>query len=186
MLREELFNEAYGALYPLLFRIAYRISGSRTRAEDLCHEAFIKYFQREEPLPDLEQTKYWLIRVLRNISLNHEKRRARELRAYQRLHRIAPQAAASSDQEFFREQTRSVVQEALARLPEAMRTVLVLREYGGLGYREIARALGKSEGSVKVRAFRAREQLAGLLHDELAAGGWPEAGERGRYGLSQR
>lgn len=175
MLRDELFTRVYESLYPLLFRIAYRISGSRTKAEDLCHEAFIKYYQREEPLPDLEQTKYWLIRVLRNISLNHEKRKARELRAYQRVHKMTPHSTASSDQEFFREETRGVVQRALDRLPPAMRTVLVLREYAGLGYREIAGILGKSEGNVKVRAFRARERLAELLEGEMGVGGSRES-----------
>ena len=167
MMREELFDKVYESLYPVLFRIAYRITGSRTRAEDLCHEAFIKYLQREEPLPDLEQTKYWLIRVLKNISLNYEKKRAREKRAYGRIQKLAPQFSNTSEQEFFREETRSVVQEALNKLPAKMRMVLVLKEYGDLGYREIAKIMGISEGNVKVRAFRARERLAQLLGGEI-------------------
>ena len=113
MLREDLFDKAYESLYPVLFRIAYRITGSSTKAEDLCHEAFIKYWQREEPLPDIDQTKYWLIRVLKNISLNYEKKRSREQRAYGRLQKSTPQYSKSTDHEFFREQTRSIVQEAL-------------------------------------------------------------------------
>jgi RNA polymerase sigma-70 factor (ECF subfamily) len=167
MMREDLFDKAYESLYPVLFRIAYRITGSSSRAEDLCHEAFIKYWQREKPLPDLDQTKYWLIRVLKNISLNYEKKRSREQRAYGRLQKITPQYSKSTDQDFFKEQTRSVVQAALNRLPEKMRTVLVLKEYGDLNYREIAVILGISEGNVKVRAFRARERLAQLLDGEI-------------------
>ncbi|UCG00227.1 MAG: RNA polymerase sigma factor [Spirochaetaceae bacterium] len=166
-MREDLFDKAYESLYPILFRIAYRITGSSTKAEDLCHEAFIKYWQREEPLPDLEQTKYWLIRVLRNISLNYEKKRSREQRAYGRLQKSAPQYSKSTDQEFFKEQTRSVVQEALNKLPAKMKMVLVMKEYGDLNYKEIADILGISEGNVKVRAFRARERLAQLLDGEI-------------------
>jgi RNA polymerase sigma factor (sigma-70 family) len=167
MVREDLFDKVYESLYPVLFRIAYRIAGSSTKAEDLCHEAFIKYWQREEPLPDLDQTKYWLIRVLKNISLNYEKKRSREQRAYGRLQKSTPQSSKSTDQEFFREQTRSIVQAALNRLPAKMRMVLVLREYGDLNYKEIAGILGISEGNVKVRAFRARERLAQLLDGEI-------------------
>jgi len=167
MVREDLFDKVYESLYPVLFRIAYRIAGSSTKAEDLCHEAFIKYWQREEPLPDLDQTKYWLIRVLKNISLNYEKKRSREQRAYGRLQKSTPQYSKSTDQEFFREQTRSIVQEALNRLPAKMRVVLVLKEYGDLNYKEIAGILGISEGNVKVRAFRARERLAQLLDGEI-------------------
>jgi RNA polymerase sigma-70 factor (ECF subfamily) len=167
MLREDLFDEVYESLYPVLYRIAYRISGSSSKAEDLCHEAFIKYWQREEPLPDLDQTKYWLIRVLKNISLNYEKKRSREQRAYGRVHKSTPQYSDSTDQEFFKEQTRSIVQAALEKLPDKMRMVLVLKEYGELNYKEIARILGISEGNVKVRAFRARERLAQLLDGEI-------------------
>jgi len=167
MVREDIFDKAYESLYPILFRIAYRITGSSTKAEDLCHEAFIKYWQREEPLPDLDQTKYWLIRVLKNISLNYEKKRSREQRAYGRFQKDTPQYSKPTDQEFFREQTRSMVQEALNRLPAKMRMVLILREYGDLNYREIAGILGISEGNVKVRAFRARERLAQLLDGEI-------------------
>ena len=167
MLREDLFDSVYEALYPILFRISYRITGSRTKAEDLCHEAFIKYLQREQPLPDIEQTKYWLIRVLKNISLNYEKKRAREKRAYGRLQKNAPQYSNDSEQEFFKEQTRSIVQEALNKLPAKMRMVLVLKEYGALSYKEIANIMGISEGNVKVRAFRARERLAQLLDGEI-------------------
>lgn len=167
MMREDLFDRAYESLFPVLFRIAYRITGSSSRAEDLCHEAFIKYWQREEPLPDLEQTKYWLIRVLKNVSLNYEKKRSREQRAYGRLQKNTPQFSKSTDQEFFREETRSIVQEALSRLPAKMRMVLVLKEYGDLNYKEIAGILGISEGNVKVRAFRARERLAQLLDGEI-------------------
>lgn len=167
MLREDLFDKVYESLYPILFRIAYRITGSRTKAEDLCHEAFIKYLQREEPLPDLEQTKYWLIRVLKNVSLNYEKKRAREKRAYGRLQKFSPQYSKTTEQEFIKDQTRSIVQEALNKLPAKLRMVLVLKEYGALSYKEIANIIGISEGNVKVRAFRARERLAQLLDGEI-------------------
>ena len=48
-------------------------------------------------------------------------------------------------------------------LPEKLRVVLIFKEYGEMNYKEIGRVLGISEGNVKVRVFRAREQLAILL-----------------------
>jgi RNA polymerase sigma-70 factor (ECF subfamily) len=157
----------YETLYPTLFRVAYRICGNRSKAEDVCQETFIKYFERGEPLPDLEQTKYWLIRVLRNLALNHEKKRSRESKAYQRFARNSRQYTESGETEVLQEEARSLVQRALDRLPYNLRSVLVLKEYADLGYREIARVLGISEGNVKVRVFRARERLAQLLEDDL-------------------
>ena len=55
---------------------------------------------------------------------------------------------------------------ALEKLPKNMREVLVLREYGDLNYKEIGKVLGITEGNVKVRMFRAREQLEKLIGGE--------------------
>jgi len=62
------------------------------------------------------------------------------------------------------------VVEALEQLPENLRIVLVLKEYGELNYKEIGRALGISEGNVKVRVFRARERLSILLNSQAEGG----------------
>ena len=163
-----LFEKVYESIYPVLFRIAYRITGSSSRAEDLCHEAFIKYIERSELLPDLDQTKYWLIRVLRNLSLNDEKKRAREHRAYQKYDKSAKTAEQPADRGVLEDAARGVVQQALGRLPHKLRMVLVLKEYGQMSYRDIGKVLGITEGNVKVRAFRAREQLGELLKGALS------------------
>ena len=56
--------------------------------------------------------------------------------------------------------------EALKKLPKNLREVLMLREYGDLNYKEIAKVLGITEGNVKVRVFRAREQLLKLIGED--------------------
>ncbi len=157
------FDQVYQSLYPVIYRIAYRMSGDASRAEDVCHEAFIRYFQRPEPLPDLDQAKYWLIRVARNVSLNHAKKRFREARAYQRFKNLGPQHASSGEEETIRSETRTLVQQALQQLPASLRSVLVLKEYANLSYREIAKILGITEGNVKIRVFRARDRLSKIL-----------------------
>ena len=65
-----------------------------------------------------------------------------------------------------KEETVTAVQSALNQLPEKLRMVLVLKEYGGLNYRDIGTILGISEGNVKVRVFRAREQLEKIFKEE--------------------
>ena len=161
-------TKVYESLFPVLFRIAYRITGNRDKAEDICQEAFIKYCERSQPLPDLDQTKYWLIRVLRNLALNYEKKRVRENRAYQRFMRAAPQFSEPGESALLEEETRGLVQRCLEQLPYNLRIVLVLKEYADLGYKEIAKSLGISEGNVKIRVFRARERLYRLLDGRLA------------------
>ena len=160
---EKRFNAEYSQLFPVIFRVAYRVTGDVGIAEDLCHEAFIKYYERHEPLPDTNQAKYWLIRVVKNMALNHEKRKSRERKALSKLEKITPQYAESEEKRVMEDELKSSVQEALNRLPPKLRMVLVLKEYGGLNYREIGAMLKISEGNVKVRVFRAREQLEKLF-----------------------
>jgi RNA polymerase sigma factor (sigma-70 family) len=160
------FDDIYDDLFPLLYRIAYRVTGESTAAEDLCQEAFVRYIQRLHPLPSREQAKYWLIRVVRNLSYNLEKRRGRERRAVDRLIHESKQTAPSGERELLRGESSRLVQEALKHVPFQLRTALILREYADMSYREIARALRITESNVKVRVFRAREQLKKILDEE--------------------
>jgi RNA polymerase sigma-70 factor (ECF subfamily) len=153
------FIDTYKTFFSLVFRIAYRITGDVGRAEDVCHEAFIKYFERGRPLPDENQTKYWLIRVVKNVALNNEKRKSRERNAFSRLKKLTPTSTVSCEETYIRKETEREVQEALNLLPYKHRIVLVLKEYAGLTYREIASIMGITEGNVKVRVFRGREKL---------------------------
>ena len=158
------FEQIYRSLFPVLFRVAYRICLDQGLAEDICQEAFMRYLGRSGPLPNLDQTKYWMLRVVRNLSLNVEKRKKRELRANREVIR-GPRLASDklADDEVLRSETRSAVQDALGRLPINLRTALVKREYGGLSYREIAGIMRISESNVKVRIFRARKILSNIL-----------------------
>lgn len=159
------FREVYNRVYPVLIRIAFHITGDQTISEDLCQEAFIKYHQRTIPFPDADQAKYWLIRVIKNLSLNFEKRKMRERKAYTRVLQTADRHELSGEAEVLKKETLTMVQEALQKLPYKLRSVLVLREYGQLNYKEIGGILGISEGNVKVRIFRARDMLGKIIKE---------------------
>jgi RNA polymerase sigma-70 factor (ECF subfamily) len=160
------FEQVFDVVYPLLYRIAYRITGDGNISEDLCQEAFIRYYKRVIPLPSLEQARFWLIRVVKNLAYNHEKRRGREKRAYDRYSKEPKSSVRSGESELLRSEGARIVQEALKKLPFNLRTAIVLREYGDLSYREISKIMGISESNVKVRVFRARERLRKCLDEE--------------------
>ena len=161
--QQERFRRLYKSVFPILFRVACRITGNEEAAEDLCQEAFFRYHEKEMTFPNPDEAKYWLIRVVKNSALNYAKRKERERRAYQRAFRENQRTVESGEGDFLRKETQQEVTEALEQLPENLRIVLLLKEYGELNYKEIGRALGISEGNVKVRVFRARERLAALL-----------------------
>ncbi|AEF83823.1 RNA polymerase sigma-24 factor [Treponema primitia ZAS-2] len=160
------FRRLYDTIFPVIYRVAYRITTNEEAAEDLCQEAFFRLYEKKMVFPSPDEAKYWLIRVVKNASLNYAKRKDRERKAYQRAFREDTRSPETGESALLKKESKSEVQEALQKLPENLRIVLILKEYGELNYKEIGRALGISEGNVKVRVFRAREHLTGLLKAE--------------------
>jgi len=160
------FRRLYETVFPILFRVTYRITSSEEAAEDLCQEAFFRLHEKNMVFPSPDEAKYWLIRVAKNAALNYAKRKVRERKAYQKAFREDTRTEDTGEKILIKKETREEVVEALNQLPENLRIVLILKEYGELNYKEIGRSLGISEGNVKVRVFRARERLAGLLDAE--------------------
>lgn len=163
---EKDFKEIYTAAMPVIFKVAFRVVGTEEAAEDLCHDALIKMTEKDMHFPSVNDAKYWLIRVVKNASLNYAKRKAREKRAYEKALKEDRKSMDSGETELLKGDTIKKVQAALMKLPENLRIVLQLKEYGDLNYKEIGRVLGITEGNVKVRVFRAREQLSKLIGDE--------------------
>lgn len=156
----------YDHTAPMLIRVAFRIAGTEEAAEDIVHEAFIRLIEKKIPFATLDDAKFWLIRVVKNGALNYAKRKGREARAYERWWRGEKTESEAVDQELLRGESKEEMRNLLDRLPENLRSVLVLKEYGGMNYKEIGRALGITEGNVKVRAFRAREALLSMLSED--------------------
>ena len=157
------FRRLYDSAFPVLFRVAFRVTNSTEAAEDLCQESFFRLYEKNMVFPNPEEAKYWLIRVVKNAALNYAKRKERERKAYQRAFREDFRQEESGEGLLVKKETSEEVQKALDKLPENLRMVLILKEYAEMNYKEIGRVLGISEGNVKVRVFRARERLAALL-----------------------
>lgn len=160
---DRIFQHVYREVFTLIVRISARIVGDIESAEGICQDAFLKLYERREQFPGPDDAKYWVIRVAKNLSINHAKRKERERRAYEKYRFLPKQEFDEADTQVIEKETMSEVQKALEALPEKLRTVLVLKEYGGLNYREIGKIMGITEGNVKVRVFRARAQLAQLF-----------------------
>ena len=144
-------NGSTKRFFPVLFRVAYHISGDRSAAEDLCQEAFIRYFNRTSPLRTMNDAKYWLIRVVKNLSYNYQKRKGREQNAYTKFYNEPKRELPDGETELLREETSQLVRAALEKLPPKLRSPIILKEYGGLSYKEIGKILRITEANVKVR-----------------------------------
>jgi RNA polymerase sigma-70 factor (ECF subfamily) len=160
------FKKLYDTAFPVLFRVAWRIAGSQEAAEDLCHDAFSRLFEKDISFPSLDDAKYWLIRVVKNIALNYANRKQREIKVYEKALHENKREQINGEGELVKKEAIKDVRKALEKLPSNLRDVLILKEYTEFNYKEIGRILGISEGNVKVRIFRARERLEAILGDE--------------------
>lgn len=157
------FRAIYNETFTLLYRVAWRVVNEEEAAEDLVHDSYIKASEKKMVFPSMDDAKFWLIRVVKNASLNYAKRKTREAKAYHKVLYESKKSAESADTSLLKEDAKRVATEALNKLPKGLREVLILREYGDLNYKEIGKVLGITEGNVKIRMFRAREQLEKLL-----------------------
>jgi len=160
------FRTIYNATMQMLFKISYRIVNDEEAAEDLAHDSLIKANEKGLVFPSVNDAKYWLIRVVKNASLNYIKRKERERKAYEKVLYEDHRKSESGETDLLKKTSMEKAREALKKLPKNLQEVLMLREYGDLNYKEIGKLLGITEGNVKVRVFRAREQLLKLIGEE--------------------
>ncbi len=158
------FAELFNGFYSDLLRVAWRICGRSDVAEELSQEAFLRYYERRDRLPVGDEARYWLIRVVKNLAFNYEKRLGREREAY-RVYARQPRKDLRNEGEssILAEESRDQVRKALLEIPYKLRVALILTEYAGYPYADIARILHISEGNVKIRVFRARQHLSKIL-----------------------
>lgn len=160
------FKKIYSEVMPVIFKVSVRITRNEEAAEDQCHDALIKMTEKDMVFPTINDAKYWLICVVKNASLNYAKRKTRERKAYEKALKEDRRTIDSGETAILKKDTKIKVQEALNMLPDNLKAVLLLKEYTELNYKEIGRMLGITEGNVKVRVFRAREQLTKLIGEE--------------------
>jgi RNA polymerase sigma-70 factor (ECF subfamily) len=150
-----------------VIRIVYRMCGNAALAEDAAQDAFIRAWLNLSKFKPGTSLRNWLYRIAVNAALDALRRDARM--ADVDLGTLSlPDPQESPETAFLRKEREETVQAAILALPEASRSVLVLREYGDLSYREIAAALDIPLGTVMSRLNYARSRLKGSLQTYFA------------------
>lgn len=139
----------------MVYRMAYARTGSKTDAEDVVQEVFLRLVRARPSFRDEEHGKAWLLRVAANCTNDLFRLPWRK-----REEPLRPSMAAEEGPE------PSGVLEAVLALPEKYRLVVHLYYYEELSTAEIGRIIGRSEGAVRSRLFRAKRMLRDLLGEE--------------------
>jgi len=145
----------------------YRI-GNQHDAEDLTEQAFLqayRHFDRARRESAGRPLRPWLIRIAHNLALNYYRDRSR--RPQTPLDSADPIPARHGTEAIVegRDELRQVIAK-LDNLPDDRRDALIMRFALGMDNREIARALGRSDGATKVLIHRAIKQLEEEMSDE--------------------
>lgn len=142
-----------------VFRYLCRIVGA-SDAPDLTQEVFLRVSRGPVPEAPGEAQRAWVFRIARNLAINHYRDSGRRPATVELV-----DASQSPPQELAVE-----MREALDRLAATDRDVFLLREVAGLSYAEIALSCEMTEGAVRSRLHRARQQLREGLRPWLARG----------------
>jgi len=142
------FEASFEPLRRLAYRVAYRLLGERSVAEDIAAETLARAYSRWSSVAD--HAEPWVVKVATNLTLDVGRHRAKEAGRRVHIERVAPDPQI---------ETRLDLQRALAALPRRQREVVALRFLGDFSEQATADALGIDVGTVKSHASRGLSRL---------------------------
>jgi RNA polymerase sigma-70 factor (ECF subfamily) len=149
---------------------SYRLLGSEEEARDAAQEAFLKAYRALPGFKREARFSSWLYQIAVNLCRDRLRRRkGQTLVSLEALEEVGPVIAARGPgaQDLVEQlDLRRSVRRAIAALPEVQREVVILKEYQGLTFLEIAQALETPVSTVKTRLYRGLGQLRLRLEDE--------------------
>ena len=155
-------------------RLAYRFVKRHDVAKDIAQEAFIRAYRSIGEFRSKSQFYTWFYRILVNLALDHLRRDRMELSEFQDDTLLRSQVAAEAQvrranpgEELWRKEQRKAIVRAIDSLQPDQRETIVLREFEGLSYEEIAQVTKVPIGTVMSRLFYARRKLQDKLRAYL-------------------
>jgi RNA polymerase sigma factor (sigma-70 family) len=159
----DLTRELYEQYANQIFRYCLHQLGSREEAEDAVQSTFLNAFRglKRGVVPELEAA--WLFKIAHNVCLSRRRSSWRRGRVespadFEAVEELTPAPSRGADELIG-------LQDVLEQMPETQRRAILLREWQGLSYREIAAELELSQGAVETLIFRARRSLAAGLQE---------------------
>lgn len=177
--RQQVFEDEALVHMDTLYHVAYRLTRSRSEAEDLVQETMLKAYQNFHQYDRGTNCRAWLFTILHHAFLNRLKRSSREFldrdgnvpdRAEERWEHSS--VIYNPEEEFFQKFVDADVERALDSLPPAFREVVVLADLEDCSYKEIAQIVGCPTGTVMSRLYRGRQLLKQALLDRARERGY--------------
>jgi len=156
-----------------LYRFVYRLMPRREEAQDICQETFLRVLKKSDRFREGGKFSTWLYHIALNLCRDHRRKRRRWRSVLleggfeeDRAPAVRAERSGSDapDESLARAEIRRVVSRALDTLPAEQREVLILKEFEGLKFREIAEIVGSPESTVKSRMYHGLRSLKAALN----------------------
>jgi RNA polymerase sigma-70 factor (ECF subfamily) len=146
-----------------ILRYLLRLLGDAEEAQDACQETFLHAHRAFGRLRPDSNMRAWLFRIATNTARSMARGRARRTGRTVEVELDGLPGNTSASPEH-REQLRAVAR-AVRSLPARQRAALMLRQFEGFGYREIASCLGGNEAAARANVYQALKKLRAVLED---------------------
>ncbi|HJV48483.1 MAG TPA: sigma-70 family RNA polymerase sigma factor [Geothrix sp.] len=162
-----------------ILALAWRILGDRHLAEDAAQETFLRVFRSLHTFRLGEPFEAWMIRIAVNVCHDLARKRGPLPVPLDSLDHLEGEAISlAAEEAVLLQQRRALVRQALASLPQAERTALVLRDLEGLSTEDVARILGVRPVTIRSQVASARAKLQALIQNLGACLTTPPQGGR--------
>lgn len=157
---ETAFNELVIRYQEKVYRIARRFAGNHDNADEITQEVFCKMVESLKDFRGESGLYTWLYRVTVNASLNFlRKQRVKDFLRIDEMFDVEAPEGDAPDAVVERNEQQSLIEDAVARLPEKQKAVFLLRHYEAMPYEEIAEVLKTSVGGLKANYFHAVRKI---------------------------
>lgn len=160
-------TEIYDQYYQRVRKFILHTVRNEWLADDLVQETFIKVNQNLENLRDPAKLQAWIFRIAHNLCQDYFRQQGKSanLGIDEVSEETVPSKAPTTQQELEQGQMRKCVFGLVNRLPESLRSVIILSDVSEFNQKEIAEILGITVGNVKIKLHRARKKLKAMLEE---------------------
>ncbi len=157
--RKSAMDELLKLWYKPVVHYAWRFTGDQYAAQEIGQTTFMIVFKKYHQLKDISKFKVWLYRIADNQCKDYLRRQKR----YELVdeHNLEEGTGSKYNAQYALEQREKIawIKKSLLKLPEEQRIIIVMKEYQGLKFREIAEILNISENTVKSRMYAGLKAL---------------------------
>ena len=152
------------------FRVANRITGDVSEAEDVVQEVFIKVWNLRDTWSKYANLQGWTMQMTKNKAIDKTRSKHRKTTNLDGVYNM-PQAGHSPEQSAVLSDTMQQIKKLMTTLPKKQREIMQLRDFDQLTYQEIAETFNIPMNHVKVNLSRARKSIREALIELSSVGG---------------